>query len=162
MKRITALTLLKYKKWADNELINNIINIDIQHYNNERKKMIKTMCQIHKADRIIQANILGDKNIYICLNAPFTPDPYELLKNMRACNNWFINHIAPMSLEEFDEIISFNRVNGRPEEAKVFELIERVIINATRQRAYVSWLITECGGKAPSGVITEFLRKNYS
>ena len=160
MHRVTALTLLKYKRWIDAGMLCAIAATDARCYAAERRKMLRLMHHVHVTDMIVRANLTGAEPPYSGVHAGRVPEAAALMLSMHACSNWYVEHASALPPGAWDRVMTYRRTDGKMMQASTLALVEQVILHGTRHRGAVSWLINACGGAAPQDVVSGFLRES--
>lgn len=158
MYRATALTLLKYKRWVDARMLSAIAATDALKHPRNMQKMLRLMNHVHIGDMVVRANLTGEIHPYRTLNPRRTPDISSLQLSMLACSNWYVEHVAAMVQADYDTVITYRRIDGKMAQLTTLCLIEQVLLQGTRHRAEVSWLISSCGGVDPDEGLMRFMR----
>lgn len=162
MQRVTALTLLKYKRWIDAGMLSAIAEADARRFRCERREMLRLMHHIHVTDMLIRANLNGETLPQLNIRPRSVPEEALLVPCMLACSDWFVEYAAGMSAEAWDRLTVYRRRDGKMAQTTPLGLIEQVIVHGTRHRGAVSWLIKACGVQPPQDVVSGFLREQIT
>ncbi|NIG22351.1 DinB family protein [Pantoea sp. Al-1710] len=162
MQRVTALTLLKYKRWMDAGMLSAIAETDARRFRAERREMLRLMYHMHATDMLIRANLKGEAPSRPNIRPRRPPEQAVLVPCMLACSGWFIEYAAGMTAEAWDRPIIYQRRDEKMAQTSPLSLIEQVILHGTRHRGAVSWLIKACGIQPPQDVVSHFLRKQLT
>ncbi len=161
MANESIITLLKYKKWADDITLKSIKAIDHSAFPKQHHLMLRLMNHIYVVDKIFQANINEVSHHYTALNTPDTPTVDDLLQNMAETTDWYIHKMKDLSDSDLLKTIRFTFVDGGMGEMKLADMINHILFHGTYHRGAVGWLIAECGAIPPKDVLTVFLRDHH-
>ena len=156
----TLGTLLRYKSWADAELMSllcqSVDRLDeagqAQHHT-----AVRLMSHIHVVDRIFIAHLTGQAHTYTATNTPDTPTPVQLSWDMADSAAWLLDHANQYTPDELGEPLTFTFTDGDQGCMTRLEMLLHLHAHGTYHRGQVSQMLKGIGLAPPRELLTRML-----
>lgn len=112
MSNSTLHSLLRYKAWADGELLDALATLDSQQYTEAHHNALRIFNHIHVVDAIFKGNLLGKPHGFGASNTPETPTLTALRTAIGKLDSWYLDYVANLSPQDTEARLSFNFVDG--------------------------------------------------
>ncbi len=159
-KTINLLTL--YKAWADELTFPSLLALPVGEVTKERPTnfgtMLKTLNHVFVVDDIFRHHLTGQTHGYSARNTEDTPSLEELFRAQVSMNAWYVDLAAGLSGQEFEEIVTFNFVDGGEGSMTREEMLLHVVNHATYHRGFVNDMMYQVPALPPANDLPVFLR----
>lgn len=91
-------TLTAYKRWANQELFDCLLELPPEVDHGKRHMMIRLLNHVYVVDRIFQAHLLGQPHTYTALNTPQTPGLEDLWQDVQAVDDWYVAYAEQLDI----------------------------------------------------------------
>ena len=157
MNAPVLLTLLAYKTWADQELMQYLCDQQTQLSATLLHKCVRLMNHIHVVDRIFVAHLSGRPHPYDSTNTEATPSPEALGWDMQETNQALMQSLRQLSDAQADLGLKFRFTDGDPGRMSSTEMLLHVGVHSTYHRGQVSQMLKDAGLSPPRDLLTRQL-----
>ena len=157
-ERRLITTLFKYKAWANDEILTAMRQFDEQARSAERQATITILNHTYVVDRIFAANLRRLPHEYKATNTTNIPTLEQLTAAIWASDAWYIDYVAGLGQEDFNEDITFTFTDGKPGEMSRIEMLMHLIMHGEYHRGAIGKIMTELSIKPPDA-FTVYLHK---
>jgi uncharacterized damage-inducible protein DinB len=157
MNSPVLLTLLQYKAWADQELMQCLCDQQALLPPAVLQKCVRLMNHIHVVDRIFVAHLSGQPHPYGNTNTEATPTPEALCWDMQETNQNLLQSLSQTSRAEADAGLKFRFTDGDQGCMSPTEMLLHLGVHSTYHRGQVSQMLKEAGLAPPRDLLTRQL-----
>lgn len=159
----TSLKMLtRYNAWSDDLIFSALTALPEGEATKERptrfKTMVNTLNHIYVIENIFQAHLQGRPHHYTARNTPTHPPLGELWSLVKTIDQWYVDYVAALPAEQFDERVRFEFVGGGDGAMSRREIIFHIVNHGTYHRGMVNDVMYQVPAKPPVIDLTVFLR----
>jgi len=151
-------TMIKYKQWANNEILASMPMFDPQAHATERHTAIRILNHTYVVDRIFAAHLTQVRHDYA---APFTTETptLELLSaDIKTSDEWYVGYVTDLTPAQLDESIDFTFTDGDPGRMTRAEMLAHLALHGDYHRGAVGRIMSQLSIKPPEA-FTAYLHK---
>jgi uncharacterized damage-inducible protein DinB len=156
--RDLMLSLMRYKSWADADLIKAALALPTGFPAKEAGYIIAIIRHYHTVDCIFRAHLLGIPHDYTSPNPPEPATLSELQQRVREIDQWYVDYASELDECDFGEVLSVRFTDGAEQTLTRSDILLHVSQHGTGHRGQVSLFIKLYGVEPPPDRITNYLR----
>ena len=149
--------LMRYKAWANDEILKALDAIDSGKYGTLRHRAIRVLNHTHVVDCIFAAHLLGSKHEYSATNTVETPTLDGLGGATRERDKWYIDYVDALPQSQYGELISFRFTDGDAGRMTREEILAHIVNHGAYHRGQVGRLLEEASASVPRDLFTGYL-----
>lgn len=142
-------TMLKYKAWANAEILKAMRLFDERLHADERHTAIRILNHTHVVDRIFAANLRELPHGFTATNTTETPELDKLSLAMTTTDEWYVDYVVGLRPEKLAESVNFTFTDGEPGRMSRAEMLAHVVIHGEFHRGAVGRIMTQHSIKPP-------------
>lgn len=159
MNNITLLrTLFRYHAWANDELLQKLVQIDPAQHKQERHAALRLITHAYVVDRIFAAHLTGAKHDF----PTDSPEPMpleELSMALAASDNWYLAYLDTATEEQLAEPVPFVFTDGDRGNMTREEMLTHVVIHDGYHRGEVGGILAQLAVRPPWDTFAVFLHQ---
>jgi uncharacterized damage-inducible protein DinB len=156
----TLLTsMLRYKAWADQELIAELVRRGHELPAGRRDAVLRLLGHAHVVDRIFVAHLQRSGHGYTSTEPAEVPRPEALFPAIEETDRWLVDHAARLAADELAERIPFRFTDGFAGEMSREEMLGHLIAHGGYHRGEIGQILTQQFGTSPPDTFTGYLRR---
>ncbi|WP_129793072.1 DinB family protein [Sphingosinicella sp. CPCC 101087] len=155
-------TLMRYKRWATNDL-NAVIAANVDRLGESDRLLIRRLLDhIQTVDEIFSHVLEGREPVHAAPRSAELPEFETLARNARTTAAWYADYADALTPERRDEAIDFRFSSGAPGRMTRGEMLLHVAMHGTYHRGNVGVLLHKNGVEPPQDRITDFLESAHA
>lgn len=151
-------TLFKYKAWANDEMLA-AIRLFGEAHAAERRTAIYILNHTHVVDRIFAAHLEGLAHRYTATTASENPSLEDLSSAVKVSDEWYVNYIAGLPPEKFEEVVDFDFTDGDPGRMSRAEILTHLALHGAYHRGAIGRIMAQVSIDPPRDVLAGYLHK---
>ena len=151
-------TMLKYKAWANAEILKAMRLFDERIHVDERHAAIRILNHTYVVDRIFAANLRGLPHGYTATNTTETPELDNLSVAIKTTDEWYVDYVAGLGPDDLAENVKFTFTDGEPGRMSRAEMLTHVVVHGEFHRGAVGRIMTQLSIKPPDA-FTAYLHR---
>ena len=156
----TLLTsLLRYKAWADRELVDALAARGHELPEKEREGVLRLLGHLHIVDGIFVAHLEGRPHGFASTEPIDVPRPDTLFAAIAETDHWLIDHAAELDDRALEAQIAFVFTDGRAGRMSREEMLAHLIAHGGYHRGEIGQILTRQLGGSPPDTYTGYLRR---
>lgn len=132
----TLTRLFRYKAWANERLLQDLIRLD--DLSPVLNLAIKALSHSYVVDRIFAANLRRKRPSYMSANLTELPTLTTLAADVKASDREYIDYVASLQPDQLAERIDFMFTDGKPGCMSREEMLVHVITHGVGHRGQIS------------------------
>jgi uncharacterized damage-inducible protein DinB len=157
--------LVRYRAWADRLTFDAVAALPAGEAAKERptlfKSLIGTLNHTYLIDLVWQAHLEGRDHGLEARNLVLHPDLSDLREAQQKITQWYLSWSDAQSDEDFDEIVRFAFISGKPGAMTRGEILLHVVNHATYHRGWIADLFFQIPAKNPSTDLPDYLGEMF-
>lgn len=158
----TMLALMRYKQWADADLLRATRALPVLATAPEGGYMTAIIRHYHTVDCIFRAHLLGIPHAYSSSNPAEPATLSELEPRLSAVDGWYVEYAAHLTERELAEALLVTFTDGQQQVLTRSEILLYVSLHGAGHRGQVSLLLRKCGAEPPPDRLITYLRERSS
>jgi uncharacterized damage-inducible protein DinB len=151
-------SLLRYKRWADTELLEAALALPTAFPAKEAGYITAIIRHYHTVDRIFQAHLLEVEHPYSSPNPAEPATLTELQQVVSRTDAWFVDYAAKLTPGELAQVLQVKFTDGQQQPLTRADILLYVSQHGTGHRGQVALIMKLCGVDAPPDRFTNYLR----
>jgi len=151
-----------YKKWANQELIDSIAQIDSVKYPDKFRLAVRLLNHTYVADQIFKAHLTGNGHSYTWVNTDETPSLTMLKAQIETCDDWYIDYVSTLNDDDRKRDVHFTFTDGEKGTMDVAEICSHILIHGAYHRGNIGMVLADCDVEKPNDIFTRFLHHSES
>ena len=157
MNAVVLIELLKYKAWADQELMQCLCDNQDRLTSELLTKSVRLMNHIHVVDCIFAAHLSGETHSHTSTNTDATPKVEELNWTMQETNQTLLESIHKLHESEMHSRKNFQFTDSDRGSMTSTEMLLHIGVHSTYHRGQVSQMLKDAGFTPPRELLTRKL-----
>jgi uncharacterized damage-inducible protein DinB len=153
-----VLTLLRYKRWADTELLQSALALPTGFPEREAGYITAIVRHYHTVDSIFRAHLLGISHHYTSPNPTEPATLAELQPRVREIDDWYVDYVGDLEPSQLEEVLNVKFTDGQEQTLRRLDILLHVSQHGTGHRGQASLIMKMCGVEPPPDRITNYLR----
>jgi uncharacterized damage-inducible protein DinB len=156
---VLMLSLMRYKLWADTDLINTVIAHPALATVPEAPYFPGIIRHYHTVDCIFRAHLLGIPHEYTSTNPAEPATLGELQQRVRAIDEWYVDYARLLDERDLGQALEVKFTDGQQQVLTRSDILLYVSLHGAGHRGQVSLLLRKCGTEPPPDRFTNYLRQ---
>ena len=152
-------SLLRYKAWADEQLIAGLAGLDTDCPPDEAATALGLLNHLHIVDRIFVANLQGRPHGYRATAASEAPAASALFDAIRETDRWLVAYAGQMDAQAAVEPVDFRFTDGAPGRMSREEMLGHLVAHGGYHRGEIGRILTQLTGSSPRDTFTGYLHE---
>jgi uncharacterized damage-inducible protein DinB len=157
-QRDVLLSLLRYKRWADADLLAAALALPASFPEREAGYITAIVRHYHTVDCIFRAHLLGIPHHYTSPNPAEPATLAELRPRVRELDDWYVDYVNKLEPSQLAEVLTVRFTDGQEQTLRRVDILLHVSQHGTGHRGQASLLMKMCGVEPPPDRITNYLR----
>jgi uncharacterized damage-inducible protein DinB len=153
------LSLMRYKLWADVDLIDTVLAHPALDAAPEGPYFAAIIRHYHTVDCIFRAHLLGIPHEYTSANPAEPATLTELKPRLRAIDDWYVEYTRELDERALAQPLSVKFTDGQQQVLTRSDILLHVSLHGAGHRGQVSLLLRKCGAEPPPDRFTNYLRQ---
>jgi len=154
----TMHALMRYKVWADAELLNALLELREPLSEPEGAIVTAIIRHFHTVDCIFKAHLLGLPHEYTSANPTEPATLSELQPRVSAIDEWYLEYTLHLDPRELGQVLHVKFTDGQEQRLTRSDILLHVSLHGTYHRGNVGLLMKKCGVEAPQDRFSTYLR----
>jgi uncharacterized damage-inducible protein DinB len=150
-------SLLRFKSWADAELLEALGGVDALAHPSEHKAALRTVNHLHVVDQIFRGHLQGVPHGFDATNTPHTPTLAELKQSVATVDDWYVRYTDGLDSAQLAEEVCFSFTDGDAGRMTRQEILMHVLTHGGYHRGAVGQVLRSVGIAPPRELYTRFL-----
>jgi uncharacterized damage-inducible protein DinB len=150
-------SLLRYKAWANEELLLAMQSLEGVRHSEERHSAIRIWNHTYVVDRIFAAHLQRLRHEFIATNTTVTPDLEGLSEAVRESDRWYVGYVDAVTPTELAEKIDFTFTDGDQGRMSREEMLAHVVNHGSYHRGAIGRILSQISIAPPRDVFTGYL-----
>jgi uncharacterized damage-inducible protein DinB len=152
------LSLMRYKRWGDAELIKAAIALPAPFPEPEGGYITAIIRHFHTVDCIFKAHLLDIPHEYTSPNPPEPATLAELQRHVHEIDAWYVDYASKLDEHDFGQVVHVAFTDGQQQVLKRSDILLHVSQHGTGHRGQVALLMQKCGVRPPPDRFPNYLR----
>jgi uncharacterized damage-inducible protein DinB len=154
--------LMRYKRWADADLLNVVLARPALLNAPEGPFVTAIIRHYHTVDCIFRAHLLGIPHDYTSANPPEPASLSELQQRVSAIDEWYLDYTRNLERRELGEVLHVKFTDGQEQLMSRSDVLIHVSLHGTYHRGNVGLLLKKLGAEPPPDRFTSYLRAAHA
>lgn len=152
-------SLFGYQAWANDDLLRKLEGLDPDRHGQERHSAIRLVNHAHVVGRIFAAHLSGAQHDYSASNTPDTPTLPELRAAVTTSDQWYLDYLDRVPLEELGQRVAFRFTDGDNGSMSRQEMLMHVLTHGGYHRGEVGRILTQLSIMPPWDTFAVYLHQ---
>jgi uncharacterized damage-inducible protein DinB len=153
------LSLMRYKLWADVDLINTVLAHPALDAAPEGPYFAAIIRHYHTVDCIFRAHLLGIPHGYTSANPAEPATLAELQPLVRAIDDWYVEYTRQLDERALGQPLDVTFTDGQQQVLTRLDILLHVSLHGAGHRGQIGLLLRKCGAEPPPDRFTNYLRQ---
>jgi uncharacterized damage-inducible protein DinB len=149
---------MRYKGWADAELLNALLNCPEPLSEPEGRLVTAIIRHFHTVDCIFKAHLLGVPHEYTSANPTEPATLSELQQRVSAIDEWYLEYTRSLDQRELGHVLHVKFTDGQQQLLTRSDMLLHVSLHGSYHRGNIGLLMKKCGVEPPQDRFTTYLR----
>jgi uncharacterized damage-inducible protein DinB len=149
---------MRYKRWADAELLKAAIALPAPFPELERGYVTAIIRHFHTVDCIFRAHLLGIPHEYTSTNPPEPATLSELQQRVGEIDEWYVDYASKLDERDFGEVLHVDFTDGQQQALQRSDILLHVSQHGTGHRGQIALLMQMHGVLPPPDRFPNYLR----
>jgi uncharacterized damage-inducible protein DinB len=154
-------SLMRYKRWADADLLERVLALPALSTAPEGPIVTAIIRHYHTVDCIFRAHLLGVPHDFTSANPPEPATLSELQQRVSAIDDWYLEYTRSLERRDFGEVLHVKFTDGQEQLMSRSDVLLHVSLHGTYHRGNVGLLLRKCGAEPPPDRFTSYLRATH-
>jgi uncharacterized damage-inducible protein DinB len=151
------LSLMRYKKWADAELMAAVSELPVLADAPEGIYVTAVIRHFHTVDCIFKAHLLGVPHGYTSANPSEPAMLPELRQRVAEIDDWYVEYVHDLDERDLEERLHVRFTDGQSSVMTRSDILLHVSLHGTYHRGNVGILLRKIGAEPPRDGFTTYL-----
>jgi uncharacterized damage-inducible protein DinB len=153
------LSLMRYKLWADADLINTVLAHPALDAAPEGPYFAAIIRHYHTVDCIFRAHLLGIPHEYSSTNPAEPATLTALQQRVHTIDEWYVEYTHQLDERDLGQALQVKFTDGQEQVLTRSDILLYVSLHGAGHRGQVSLLLRKCGAEPPPDRFTNYLRQ---
>src|SRR5262249_25833704 len=154
------LSLMRYKLWADVELMGAVLAVPALATAPEGAFVTAIIRHFHTADCVFRAHLLGVPHGYTSANPSEPASLAELRPRVSAIDAWYVEYTRNLDARDLGQALELRFTDGQQQVLTRSDILLHVSLHGAYHRGNVGILLRKFGVDPPPDRLTSYLRQH--
>jgi uncharacterized damage-inducible protein DinB len=151
------LSLMRYKRWADAELMRAVLELPALADVPEGVYITAVIRHFHTVDCIFRAHLLGAPHGYTSANPPEPATLSELRQRVGEIDEWYVEYVHNLDELDLEQPLHVRFTDGQASVLTRSDILLHVSLHGASHRGNVGILLRKVGAEPPQDRFTTYL-----
>lgn len=156
----TMLSLMRYKAWADAELMNAVLALPALVTAKEGGYVTAIVRHFHTVDCIFKAHLLGMPHEYTSVSPAEPATISELQPRVSAIDEWYVEYARNLDERDLGQVLDVKFTDGEQQVLTRSDILLHVTLHGTYHRGNVGLLLRKFRPEPLPDRFTSYLRQS--
>ncbi len=153
------LSLMRYKAWADADLMSAVLALPALHEGPEGQYATAIVRHFHTVDCIFRAHLLGIPHEYTSANPAEPATLSQLQPRVGAIDAWYVEYACSIDERDLGEALEVKFTDGQQQVLTRADILLHVSLHGSSHRGNIGLLLRMRGAEPPPDRFTSYLRR---